>query len=364
MFCLGRVFHRPVKRNPQQLPEVSVVLAAHNEEGRIQSRLGNLLSSDYPDDRLEIIVVSDGSTDGTVALAEAFNEPRVRVLPQSNRSGKAHCLNLGVKAARGEVIVFGDLRQRFASDTISRLVAHFADAEVGAVSGSLEIEASSSAVGGGVDVYWRLEKMIRRSEAQFDSAIGCTGAVYAIRKECFRPIPGDTILDDVVIPMQIALQGRRILFDPDALAYDPQTLEPAREKVRKQRTLAGNFQMMFRYPAWLLPWRNRLWWQLISHKYLRLAAPFVMLSLFVSNALLIQSSFFLVLFIGQVIFYTVALLGRFTSIRSRIFSIPAGFVFLNLMTLDGLYHHLRGSYRAGSWPLVTAKRLPETERVK
>ncbi|MBA4148696.1 MAG: glycosyltransferase family 2 protein [Verrucomicrobia bacterium] len=352
VMCLSRLSRKsPLQTN--ETPLVSVVLAAHNEQERIHARLQNLLSAEYPADKIEIVIVSDGSTDATVDRAESIDERRVRVIHQTTRSGKAHCLNVGVAAACGEIVVFGDMRQRFAPDTIARLVSHFSDARVGAVSGSLEIERSASAIGGGVDAYWRLEKLIRFSEAQIDSSIGCTGAVYAIRRKNFQPIPSDTILDDVVIPMQIALQKLRVLFDPKAVAYDPQTLEPEREKIRKQRTLAGNFQMMFRYPGWLLPWVNRLWWQLISHKYLRLAAPFFMLLLLVANGLLLDSIFYRSIFIAQCLFYALAISGRtFSSIQSRLFSIPAGFVFLNLMILSGLYHHLRGSYRTGSWPMA------------
>lgn len=357
---LSRLLCKSSPRN-EAVPSVSLVLAAHNEQERIQNRVKNLLSADYPAQKIEVIIVSDGSTDETVERGEAIGDRRVRVIREARRSGKAHCLNVGVAAARGEVIVFGDMRQRFDPDTIPRLVSHFSDPHVGAVSGALEIERSNSAIGGGVDIYWRLEKMIRFSEAQYDSSIGCTGAVYAIRRESFRPIPSDTLLDDVVIPMGIALQGLRVLFDPDALAYDPQSLEPEREKLRKQRTLAGNFQMMFRYPGWLLPWVNRLWWQLISHKYLRLVAPLFMLLLFAANTLMLESLFYRVVFLAQCLFYALAMLGRiFPSAGSKLLSIPSGFVFLNLMTLNGLYHHLRGSYRTGSWPVAVKPAAPDS----
>lgn len=349
--CLARLFPKKVHTDESTKPSISIVLAAHNEENRIEARIQNLLASDYPADRIELIIVSDGSTDRTVERGKSFNDHRVRVIAEPQRSGKAHCLNAGVAAARGEIIVFGDMRQRFEPDTIARLASHFADPSVGAVSGALEIEKSASAIGGGVDAYWKLEKFIRFSEARFDSSIGCTGAVYAIRRDCFRPVPADTILDDVVIPMQIALQGKRVLFDPKAIAYDPQTLEPEREKIRKQRTLAGNFQMMFRYMGWLLPWKNRLWWQLISHKYLRLLAPFFMLLALIANALLLEKPFYQLIFPAQCAFYGLALAGRlFPSAKIRLLSIPAGFVFLNLMTLNGLYHHMAGTYRSGSWP--------------
>lgn len=338
-------------REDKNLPTVTVVLAAHNEEQRISPRLQNLLSSVYPQNKLDIVIVSDGSTDKTVERIRELNNVRVQSIVQQQRSGKAQCLNVGVAAAKGEIIVFCDVRQRFDPSAIARLAVHFANPQIGAVSGALEIESSASAIGGGVDAYWRLEKFLRFAESQFDSSIGCTGAIYAIRRSIFKDIPPDTLLDDVVIPMQIALQNNRVIFEPAAIAYDPQTLEPGREKIRKQRTLAGNYQMFFRYPGWLLPWRNRLWWQLLSHKYLRLAAPFFMLLLFFSHACLRELPFYNLLFAAQCAFYVLAMLGAaFSSTRLALFSIPAGFVFLNLMSLSGLRHYLCGSYRQGSWP--------------
>lgn len=137
-----------------------------------------------------------------------------------------------------------------------------------------------------------------------------------------------------------------MLFDPEARAFDPQTLEPERERIRKRRTLAGNFQMLFRYPGWLLPWRNRLWWQLIAHKYLRLAAPFLLALLFASNAALRDEPLYRALFIGQCGFYLAALLGLALP-RLRLVSLPAAFVFLNWMTLAGLWHYLRGTRQPG-----------------
>jgi cellulose synthase/poly-beta-1,6-N-acetylglucosamine synthase-like glycosyltransferase len=324
------------------LPYVNVVLAAHNESRRIAERLNNLLACDYPPEKFDIVVVSDGSTDPTAEQVRALKSARIHLIEQPERLGKSQCLNFGVAAARGEIIVFCDTRQRFAPKTISKLVARFNDPKIGAVSGSLEIDSAASSVGRGIDAYWRMEKFLRFAESRFDSCIGCTGAVYAIRKNLFQPLPVDTLLDDVVIPMKIVEQGFRVVFEPEAVAYDPQTLEPEREKVRKRRTLAGNYQMLFRYGHWLLPWRNRLWWMLISHKYLRLVAPLLMLLMLLMNFLLVENSFYRALLWLQIVFYFCALFGLiFTSKRIRFFSIPAGFVFLNWMALSGLWHYFR-----------------------
>lgn len=332
-------------------PAISAVICAHNEADRIARRVANLLASDWPAEQLGILIVSDGSTDATAETVRQLRHPRVRVLELPQRRGKPAALNAGLAAVSGEIVVLGDTRQDFAPDTIARLVRHFAHPNVGAVSGALLIQGADSAVGGGVDAYWRIEKAIRAAEARWDSCIGCTGAVYAIRRALFTPIPEDTLIDDVVIPMQIAVRGQRVLFDPEARAFDPQTLEPARERIRKRRTLAGNFQMLFRYPGWLLPWRNRLWWQLIAHKYLRLVAPFLLVLLFVSNAALLDQPLYRVLFEGQCAFYAVALLGLARPhVRLRLLSLPAAFVFLNWMTLAGLWHYLRGARQPGWQP--------------
>lgn len=337
---------------PDATPDVCVVMAVYNEGDRAVRRVENLLATDYPADRLRICVVSDGSTDGTVASLQALGDPRITVVEQPERRGKAEALNRALAEVTAPLVVFCDARQRFEPGTIPALVAAFADPRVGAASGRLLIDTAGNAVGGGVDAYWKLESFLRRAEAQVDSCIGCTGAVYAIRRELYRPLPPDTILDDVVVPMQIAVQGYRVDYRQDAVAYDPQSSEPAREKVRKRRTLAGNFQMLFRYPAWLLPWRNRLWWQLAAHKYLRLLAPWLLiatLGLNVAVATLYPGAALLAV---QLLFYALAVAGMLLpSLRWRLLSLPAGFVFLNLMTLRGLYDYLTGRASA-TWQTV------------
>ena len=212
---LAKIASQPaLKSPPANPPSVTVLLVAFNEEARIRPRVENLLATDYPAGRLEVLVVTDGSTDGTVAQLRAFADPRVRVLALEERSGKSACLNAAIPTARGEIVVLCDARQRFAPHTIPELIANFSDPSLGAVSGALEIDPAATGVGGGVDLYWRLEKFIRASEGRFSSTIGATGAVYAIRRALFQPIPDDTLLDDVVIPMQIAVNhGKRVSFD-------------------------------------------------------------------------------------------------------------------------------------------------------
>lgn len=343
LWILCRFLAKPVPYGDfeGEWPKVSVVMVAHNEAGRIAAKLRNLLECDYPGG-LEVILVCDGCGDATADVSRSLGDERVRTM-ESVRCGKAAGLNQGVAAAKGEIIVFADVRQVFEADAIRKLVIPFSDPGVAGVSGSLEIKAAADGPGKGIDVYWKLEKFIRQVEARIDSCIGCTGAIYALRNGSFQELPPDTILDDVVVPMRAMLAGGRILFEPAARAYDPQALTTSHERRRKTRTLAGNFQMLFRYPHWLLPFRNRLWWQLVSHKYLRLAVPFLLPVCFASNAALAASGpVYGAIFLFQLCLYVLALVGlAFRSCRIRLFSIPGGFLYLQILCILGLVHFLK-----------------------
>jgi cellulose synthase/poly-beta-1,6-N-acetylglucosamine synthase-like glycosyltransferase len=321
----------------------TVVIVAHNEQARIGPRIANLLAYPIP---IDIAVCSDGSIDATASEARRAG---ARVFEFPTRRGKAACLSEALPSLDAPVIVLTDTRQQFTPDTIPRLLRHFADPSVGAVSGILRIGDARTAAGAGVTLYWNMETALRQAESDFDSCIGCTGAVYAIRRALFRPIPADTILDDVVIPMFIALSGHRVIFDSEAEALDPQPLDPRAETRRKARTLAGNFQMLVRHPAWLLPWKNRLAWQLLSHKYLRLAGPILLLCALASSAALARLPAYRACLGLQLLLYLLAAAGlALPSLRIRLFSIPAGFLFLNLMTLRGFLRFCFGP-KGGAW---------------
>lgn len=338
----GRKHQAPPRPDDAALPPVTALVVACNEEARIVARVRNLLASDYPAEKLQVLIVSDGSTDATVARVEELSDPRVRVLALPERGGKPGGLNAGVAASTTEIIVFADARQTFAPEAIRRLASWFQDPAYGAVSGELEIAQSQSGTGSGVGAYWKMERALRQAEAATDSCIGCTGAIYAIRRSLFTPLPPDTILDDVVTPMRIALTGHRVGHDAQAHAYDPQAQEPDKEGHRKSRTLAGNFQMLFRYPAWLWPGCNRLWWRLIAHKYLRLAAPLFLGCTFITSLLLMKHPLYLAALLLQAAFYLFATLGLSTQLRNKVFSLPAGFVFLNAAVVRAFFQYAFG----------------------
>lgn len=292
-------------------PTVTVLVVAHNESPRIAARLDNLLSLDYPRDQLEIVIGSDGSSDGTVERAASYEEAGVTVVAFQVRRGKSAVLNDLVPKARGEIVVFADARQRFETGALRALVAPFADPHVGAVSGELILtdNAEGTAVGEGVGFYWRYEKSVRRNESRADSTVRATGAIYAVRRDLFEPIPDDTILDDVLIPARIAHREYRVLFEPGARAYDRAAATAAEEFARKVRTIAGNFQLLAR-ERWLLnPFRNRLWFQTVSHTGLRLLTPLLLVATFGANFLLVDRPFYRAAFVAQIIFYTAAISG-------------------------------------------------------
>lgn len=343
----------PDKTTLDEFPPLTHVIVVHNEASRIAARIRNLDECRYRGTR-ELFLVCDGCSDDTAAVARATDASfPIRVLERAERSGKASALNLAAAEATGAILVFGDARQRFAIDAVERLVGRLVSCpEAAAVSGSLEIEPSEDGPAAGIDFYWRLEKGIRHEESKLDSVIGCTGAIYAMWRDDYRPIPDDTLIDDVVVPMRSLVRGRRILFEPSAVAYDPQALETRHEKRRKTRTLAGNYQMLFRYPRWLAPWGNRCWWQLISHKYLRLGGPLYLAACFVGSALLAPSSlFFRLALAGQVLAYVAAIVGMSPLLRRfRPFSIPSAFLFLQVQSARAFLHYLQLLRRKdGSW---------------
>ena len=333
VWALAALRPRPAAR-AGFLPSVSVLVCAHDEEARIDARLQNLLALDYPRHRLEILLGSDGSRDATVAHAR--RHPGVTVVDFPQRRGKPAVLNDLARIAHGEVLVLGDVRQRYEPDTVRALVAPLAAADVGAVSGELFLteREEGGAVGRGVGVYWRYEKFIRSQESRLDSTVGATGAVYAVRRELFEPLPADAILDDVLLPMRIVRRGYRVLFEPAARAYDIAAATSREEFTRKVRTIAGNFQMFAR-ERWLLsPLRNRLWAQTISHKGLRLASPLFLLVAFLANAALLDVTLYRWTFAAQALFYIAALGGYLLRDARRVpvLTVPYVFCLLNYAT--------------------------------
>lgn len=317
------------------LPRVTIVMAVHNEEKHLPRKLRNLASLNYPADLLEIIVVSDGSTDQTNRILSAWQNAGAQAVILAEHAGKANALNLGVAKAHGEIICFTDARQIISLDGLSHLVANFADPAVGCASGALTIrDKHASPTAGGVGLYWRFEKEIRTWEGLAGSTVGATGAFYAVRKSLLLPLPIGTILDDMYIPLQVARQGSRVIFDPQAGAWDDFAPDPEQEFRRKVRTLAGNYQLLQLAP-WLLTRSNPLRFQFVCHKVLRLFVPFALFGAFVSSLWFQTGVYELVLGLQLIVYWFAVLNMLRPNIRilSRLSNISLAFVLLNAAAL-------------------------------
>ncbi|MBI3491890.1 MAG: glycosyltransferase [Acidobacteria bacterium] len=356
---------RPQRSRRRRIaPAVSVLVIAHNEGDAIAAKIENLLSLDYPADRLEIVIASDGSTDDTAAIARAYEREGVRVLGFTRRRGKPAVLNDVLAHLAGEIVVLADARQRIEAGALWAIVAAFADPSVGAVSGELMLnDAASPTLGRGVGWYWRYEKLIRQSESAVDSTIGATGAVYAIRRALFEPIPEDTILDDVLIPLRIVRRGYRVLFEPGARAFDGVVATARRELARKVRTSAGNFQLLAR-ERWVFdPLNNRLWFQTLSHKGLRLCLPLLHLAALTASLNLASSwSFYRWALDAQTLFYAFAIGGLVLRGRrgrvARLLAVPYVICLLSWSIVLGFVRFLRGLQPTTWEPTHVAQTAP------
>jgi len=297
---------RPVRRGfveSPAAPAVSALMVVRNEEAVIARKLENLLTLDYPQAKLDVVVVSDGSSDRTPSILADYARDsglpdedrtgapsRVRTLLKPVSQGKAAGLNDAIKLASGEVLLFTDARQQIESGALRLLIENFADLDVGAASGELMLgDPISGETEKGMGLYWRIEKKIRELESASGSVAGVTGAIYCARRRLLdeSPLPEGAILDDVLLPMQIVRKGFRVIFDARARAWDSPDLGESREFSRKVRTLSGNYQLLQLAP-WLLSSENAIRFEFVSHKLSRLAVPFALLALLIASMFLSQ----------------------------------------------------------------------------
>jgi cellulose synthase/poly-beta-1,6-N-acetylglucosamine synthase-like glycosyltransferase len=339
IWLLARLFPRHWISRPIT-PSVSIVLAVHNGASLLPGKIAHLLSLDYPNIP-EIILVSDGSTDGSNELLAQQSDPRILTIILDEHSGKAVAVNAGVELSTSDVILFVDIRPEIAPGSIQELVSNFADPKVGCVAGELVLRQSdhdlaTSAIGGH---YWRYEQWIRSCECVFDSPVGVYGGFYAVRRVLVVPQPAGTILDDMFQPLSIIRQGYRSVLDPRARVYDTWPKKVEGEFNRKVRTLAGNFQL-FQLAPWSLMPGNRVLFQFLSHKVMRLFIPYLLIALLVSSiALSIGSLPFAVIALAQILGWIIATAGlkyRVPGLQ-RVASFASALLVLNAAAVVGLY---------------------------
>lgn len=318
-----------------------MIIIVYNEEDRIGPKIANCMELEYPEEMIEICVVSDGSTDGTNGILR--DAGGIVYIEDTENHGKPYQINRAVEATGNEILLFSDARQMYGPQSLRKLVANFRDPDVGCVSGELVFGSTADHTGGSIGLYWTYEKLLRKAESEFDSTLGATGAIYAVRRGLFAPIPEDTILDDIEIPLQAFRKGYRVVFEPEAVAFDTVTTDIGDEFRRKVRTLAGNFQL-FRRNMWLMnPLKNRIFFQTVSHKLFRLLIPYALITVAVTSAISPGTAFKL-FFWSQILCYIAGIAAlTFEGIRRvRLVNLILVFMTLNAASVTALFHYLGG----------------------
>ena len=333
------------------LPDITVVIAAYNEQSCIAARVENILAQNYPADKLRLIVGSDGSQDDTAKILAAITDPRLTACLFAQNRGKVSVLNDLMAQVSSNITVLTDANTVFEPDTIRNLARHFSDDNVAVVCGELQLVDAQS--GNNRDgVYWRYERVLKFHEARFDALLGANGANYAIRTELYQPLATNTIIDDFHIAMNIARRGFKVKYDPEAVAIEDSAPTIGAEMGRRIRIGLGNYQACFQM-GWLMnPFNGWRFFSFISHKLLRWFVPHLMILTLVSNLFLLQDSRYIALFVLQIVFYCLAIYGYAQHIKGRrlstIMSLMVFFTSMNYALLVGFVRYFTTNIQ-GSW---------------
>ena len=360
--CLGALFYayagyplllaiiasfknRP-KANLGYFPAISVLIAAYNEESNIRTKIEQTLSLDYPADKVEILVLSDCSTDGTDAIVKSFSAQRVRLLRAPQRIGKTSVQNLGVEEAHGEILVFSDATTTYHPLALQYLTANFSDPTVGAAGGRFQYfdQKGNSPTGLGMVAFWSYETLIKILQSRISTVTGCSGCIYAVRRTVYTPLH-PSIISDLVQPLCVVRKGYRVVFEDRAMAYEETTRSPKEEFAMRVRVVTrgirgflsvGQLFNLFKYP-WIS-------FQLFSHKIMRWLVPFLLPVLFIATLLLQHHLIYRLLFIAQLAFYSLAL-SAFALPLHRVWkplTIPLYFCTINIAVVWSVVEVLRG----------------------
>ncbi|MFN0185529.1 MAG: glycosyltransferase family 2 protein [Aquabacterium sp.] len=350
---LRRVWRRAPRRvgSDGPLPTVAVLVAAHNEQQHIGARVRNLLDQDYPADRLRVYIGSDGSSDATAQIVRDAADPRLTFMDFSARRGKPSVLNDLAALAEADILVLTDANTVFQADTVRLLVRHFAQDDVGCVSGELQLVSAGADAANQDHVYWRYERLLKFLENRLGALLGANGGVYALRRSLFKPIPADAIVDDFWISLQVIEAGSRCVYDPEATALEVTPEHIADEFRRRVRIGHGNYQAMVRFAGLMNPRRGWLAFAFFSHKVLRWMVPHFMLLTLAANLLLLPQPLYVAALALQIAFYGAAAAGWILSRRGEVpaaLRIPLFFVSMNMGLLMGFVRFLVGG-ASGVW---------------
>ena len=356
LIALRRFIPKAVKRS-EVCPTVEFLIGAYNEEAVIRQKLENCLALDYPRDRLRIIVASDASTDGTDAIVREFEDRGVQLIASPRRRGKAANFREIVPGLKGEIVLFSDAGSLYGADTMKKIMRNFADPEVGCVGGRIRYRnPDATSVSQGEGLYWNYEVFLRKTESAIGSSMVLSGAVYAIRRELYRPVPDD-LPDDFLCPLHVLDQGKRVLYETDTVIWETMATSARGELLTKVRIITRNFAALLTMKHLLNPFRSPLVsLQLLSHRLLRwFVLPLAALML-LASVLLAHRPFYLLALVGQLLFYGLAGVGWLMDLggkRSRVAFLPYYFVLVNLAAAWGTWNCLSNRGRgAGVWEPV------------
>lgn len=342
----------PSTPSDNDLPEVTLLIAAYNEERFIASKIENSLALAYPPEKLNVWIVTDGSTDKTLEIATGYS--RVKTFHTPERSGKIHAVNRVIKLITTPIVIFSDANTVLNSAAVKNIVRHFQDDKVGGVSGEKKIKMNEAdnASGAGEGIYWKYESALKKMDSQLSTAIGAAGELFALRTHLYNTPEPDTIIEDFVTSMKIVSLGYRFVYEPDAYATETASATIKDEWKRKVRISAGGIQAVLRMPEFFNPFRyGIISWQYISHRVLRwTVTPLALLLVLLANVLLFNRSFLYQLTLyGQLVFYLIALTGHFMrekKIAVKGFFVPYYFCMMNLSVFAGVGRLIRNQQSA------------------
>lgn len=352
VFLLGRFFPKPVRKAPFE-PAVSFVITAFNEERDIRQKIENTFALDYPREKIEIIVASDCSNDGTDEIVREFADRGVRLIRQMHRGGKTAAQNLAFEHAAGEIVHFSDATSLYRPDALRRVVANFADETVGCVAGKLiYVDPASSDVGAGARSYWSYETLLKESESRFCSLIGVSGCIYAVRRANYIPMYPEAC-SDFLIATLVYKQGLRTVYEPNAICTEETNRQSRKEMRMRVRVISQTFTDLWRNREMINPFRTGFYAiQLFSHKVLRYSVPLFIAAAFLSSGFLaLNSRLFLVAFAAQAMFFSAAIAAWILErlgLKAGPLSIPLYFVLANVASVAGFLQFVRGE-RYAAW---------------
>lgn len=362
---IRKVFGKQFKQynDPNFLPRVTLAIPAYNEISCIEAKLKNSYSLDYPSDKFEVLLVTEGSNDGTTeyVLSKLTTYPTMKLIGGATRRGKIEAMNMAVKTIEPSIVIFTDANTILNNQAIKNIVRHFQDPNVGAVAGEKRIstEGSEAAAGAGEGLYWKYESVLKKLDTQLYSVVGAAGELFAVRTKLFGEVEKDTLLDDFMVSLRIAADGYRVIYEPDAYASERPSFSIHDEMKRKIRIASGGFQSIARLGfLWNIFKYGLLSFQYVSHRAMRWAvAPFCLPLIFLLNLALIifnPTPLYQLFMIGQFAFYLLAIIGYYfenKKIRIKLLFVPFYFSFMNYCAIKG-YLRYRDGLTSGIWEKV------------